>query len=281
MKSDILPSKHFISTNGINLHYLYKPGKEPALVMMHGLTANAVVFNKLSLELDQELFAVDLRGRGLSDKPEHGYTMGDHALDIIGLLNDTGKDKVVLCGHSFGALLSLYLAYHYPDRVDKIIMIDAAANMHPDTRDLLIPALARLDATFPSFNNYLDKIKLAPYQQGQWDDSMIPYYRADVEDRPDGSVKPRSVRSQMEEAVEGALGDPWFKILPAIPHQVMLLNATEPYGPAALLPREQAMETVQALPNGRYVGVPGNHLSMMFEKGASSMGNAIKDFLAE
>lgn len=280
MKNDTLTRKHCVNTNGINLHYLHKPGKAPALVMMHGLTANAMIFNNLSRELEHELFAVDLRGRGLSDKPAHGYTMGDHALDIIGLLNDTGKDQVVLCGHSFGALLSLYLAYHYPNRVHKIIMIDAAANMHPDTRNLLIPALARLDATFPSFNDYLDHIKSAPYQQGQWDDSMVPYYRADVADWPDGSVKPRSERSQMEEAVEGALGEPWLEMLPDITQEVMLLNATEPYGPAALLPKEQAMETVQALPNARYVGVPGNHLSMMFEKGASSMGEAIKNFLA-
>ena len=144
------PTSHFVTTNGINLHYLDFHGKGPTILLMHGLTANAHAFDGLmaaGLNRKFRVISVDLRGRGLSDKPSRGYTIANHAKDIIGLLDQLKLPEVVMGGHSFGGLLTVYIAKKFPQRVDKMLLLDAAAQMHPNTREMLGPAMSRRGKT--------------------------------------------------------------------------------------------------------------------------------------
>ena len=80
----------FVQINDIQLHYLDHPGGDPPLVLMPGLAANAHSFDgliKAGLSPTLRVLALDLRGRGLSDKPDSGYSMADHAADVLGLLD--------------------------------------------------------------------------------------------------------------------------------------------------------------------------------------------------
>ncbi|HXV16092.1 MAG TPA: alpha/beta hydrolase, partial [Gemmatimonadaceae bacterium] len=143
----------YADVRGIHIHYLDYPGPEPAIILLHGLSANANEFGGLldeGLARNHRVIAPDLRGRGRTSKPATGYTMGDHAADVIALLDHLGLDKVIMGGHSFGALLSIYLAANYPDRITRVIVIDAAIVFHPDTEKLLKPSLARLARILPS-----------------------------------------------------------------------------------------------------------------------------------
>ena len=275
----------FITTNNIQLHYLEYGQAGPVIVLMHGLTANAHCFDgliKAGLAEKYHIITVDLRGRGLSDQPEAGYTMADHALDIIGLLDGLGHQKVILGGHSFGALLTLYMAKHYPERVEKMLLIDAAARLHPDTREMLKPTLSRLEQSFVSFEDYLGKIRQMPFLEEAWSDTMLGYYQADVLSHQDGTVTPRSQAKHMLAAVEGALGEPWMEYLPGIPQPGILINATGAYGAKGappLLPKDLALETVQNLPNCRYQEVSGNHQTMLYEQGATEILTTIRGFI--
>ena len=81
---------HFAQVNGIRLHYLDHKGGDPVLVLMPGLTSNAQSFDGLvgaGLSPALRVLALDLRGRGLSDKPVSGYSLAAHAADVIGLLD--------------------------------------------------------------------------------------------------------------------------------------------------------------------------------------------------
>ncbi|HEX8185076.1 MAG TPA: alpha/beta hydrolase, partial [Blastocatellia bacterium] len=81
---------HFADVNDIQLHYIDYAGSEPVLVLLPGLTANAHAFDGLiqaGLNARFRVLAVDLRGRGLSDKPAVGYSMAQHAADVIALLD--------------------------------------------------------------------------------------------------------------------------------------------------------------------------------------------------
>lgn len=275
----------FIQTNGIQLHYLDYVSQEPLLVLMHGLTANAHCLDGLigsGLHPKYRVVAVDLRGRGLSDQPETGYSMADHAKDIIGLLDALGEQQVILGGHSFGALLTLYIAKHYPERVTKMLLLDAAAQMHPDTRELLKPTLSRLSQRFESFEAYLDMIKALPFLKNAWLDTMTSYYKADVQTYEDNSVSPRPQAAHMLEAVDGALGEPWMAYLSDITQAGILVNATGAYGTAdapPLLPKTLALETVENLPDCRYAEVAGNHQTMLYGTGAAETLQAIEEFL--
>ncbi len=277
-------TSQYITTNGIRLHYLDFYGDGPTLVLMHGLTANAHAFDGLmaaGLQKEFRIISVDLRGRGLSDQPEEGYTIPDHARDIIGLLDFLGIQEALIGGHSFGGLLTFYLATQYADRVKKVILMDAAARMHPNTREMLTPALSRLGMVFPSFDEYLQKVKAAPYNTF-WEDSMLSYYEADVETLADGSVTPRSKIPHIGAAAMSVLSEPWADYISSIAQPAILLNATGVYTmEAPLLPKELAMETVEMMQNCTYVAIDGNHQTMLYGNGAEQIVAALTSFFEE
>ncbi len=276
---------NFVHTNGIRLHFLDHPGGDITLVLMPGLTANACSFDGLvraGLSPALRVIALDLRGRGLSDKPGSGYSLADHAADVLGLLDELEIQQVALGGHSFGGLLALFMAAHYPERVSSLVVIDAAGSMHPRVLDLIQPSIDRLGTVLPSWEVYLETMKQMPFYQGWWDPVIESYYRADVEFFEDGTVKPRSRPEAIIEAVGKALTENWSHHLAAIQQPVLLLNAPGSFGPPGtppVLPREQALETVNALTNGLYLEVPGNHMTMLYGEGAQRIVKAITTFV--
>jgi len=272
----------YVTTNGIKLHYLDFESDGPALILMHGLTANAHAFDGLiaeGLRASFHVLSIDLRGRGESDQPSTGYTMEDHAKDIIGLLDALQIDSAIIGGHSFGALLTLYLAANYRDRVEKLILMDAAARMHPNTKEMLVPALSRLGQKFESLDAYIEKVKAAPYIHF-WDEQMRSYYKADVKKNDDGTVMPIPQSAHMMEAVNGGLDYPWLEYIQNINKPAILINGPGIYTlDAALLPEENAMETVKMMKDCHYVKVQGNHQTMLYGAGAKEIVEAIKQFL--
>lgn len=278
---------HFLQTPDLRLHYLDTEEAKKPLVLMHGLTANAHAFDGLlqaGLHKHYRIISIDLRGRGLSDKPEQAYSLAAHVQDVLHLLDHLGLEQVILGGHSFGALLSLHMAAHFPKRISRLLLLDAAMRMHPDTKTLLQPAMSRLDRQFPSWEQYLAQIKAAPYLDGFWDEAMLSYYQADVEHLPDGTVRPYPRLADMAEAVNNVLSEPWGAYIGQIPHPALLVNAVGPYGLAgspALLPEELARETVALMQNCRYAQVWGNHQTMLYGQGAAEIVAAIEAFLAE
>jgi pimeloyl-ACP methyl ester carboxylesterase len=197
----------------------------------------------------------------------------------LGLMDALNISSAIIGGHSFGALLSLYLAANHPDRVEKLILMDAAARMHSNTKEMLVPALSRLGQKFSSFDNYIEKVKAAPYLSF-WDQQMETYYKADVKDIDDGSVTPVPQLTNMMEAVNGGLEYPWLEYIKNIKQPALLINGPDVYTlDAALLPEENAMETVNMMQDCLYVKVPGNHQTMLYGKGAKEIVEAISYFL--
>ena len=227
--------------------------------------------------------SLDLRGRGLSGKPATGYGMADHAGDVLALLDALGLARATLVGHSFGGLLGYYLASRHPERVERLVAVDAAMEFHPRVSELLAPSLGRLGKTFPSFDAYLAAIQATPPWHGMvLDDSAIAHYRADVETLEGGAVRPRSPPEVIAQAGRGLAGEPWKELVPAIRQPVLLLNATGPYGlpgTPPLLPRELAEAAVRVLPRGEYAEVPGNHITMIFGEGARVAAGLIARFV--
>jgi pimeloyl-ACP methyl ester carboxylesterase len=275
----------WIRVNDIQIHYLDHHGSDPPLVLMPGLTANAHSFDGLieaGLSPALRVLALDLRGRGLSDKPACGYKMSDHAADVLGLLDALKLQKVMLGGHSFGGLLTLYMAACYPDRVSKLVVIDAAGKMHPELKEMIKPSVDRLGKVVLSWNAYLDYMKKMPFFQGWWDKTIESYYRADIEIYNDGRVKPHSRPEAIIEAVDEALKENWEEHLAVIRQPMLLLNALGSFGPpgaSPLLPREQALETVNAVTSGQYAEVPGNHMTMLYGEGAQRIVKEIITFV--
>jgi pimeloyl-ACP methyl ester carboxylesterase len=280
--------ERFAQVNKIQLHYLDYGGQEPALVLLPGLTANARAFYGLiqaGLNERFRVLALDLRGRGLSDKPEAGYSMAEHAADVVSLLDHLGIERVVMCGHSFGGLLTLYLASRYPERINKLVIMDSSSLLiNAQTRELIKPSLDRLGNTSPSWEVYLETMKRAPFFTDWWDSRIESYFRADVETNEDQSVRPRSRPENISEAIDKASEEDWAAHIARINQPAILLHAPGPYGPRGTPPivtLEQAKATSDALADCRYIEIPGNHFTMLYGAGARLVVKSISDFLSE
>jgi pimeloyl-ACP methyl ester carboxylesterase len=125
--------------SGLKLHY-QRSGKGPDVVMIHGLTGNLAVWHLKIIPMIMDRFRVlsyDLRGHGYSDMPPTGYSATDMANDLKELLDVLEIEEVDLVGHSFGADISLYFSLLYPERVRKVVAIEAAipAMIHERARE--------------------------------------------------------------------------------------------------------------------------------------------------
>ncbi len=275
----------FANVNGIRLHYLDYGGSGQPLILMHGLSANAWMLDPLAQRLSPRfrVYAVDLRGRGLSDKPLSGYAMDDHARDIVGLMDVLGIQQAVVIGHSFGGLVVFCLAAFYPQRISKAISLDAGI-MHPNVGELIAPSIDRLKQTWPSWDAYLKDMQQVPYLWNNWDPDMLTYHRADVEIKADGTVVPRISPDTIVEIRNRQVEINWVDIFQKIKQPVLLVNAPGPYGypdAPALMPVELAQRTIGLLAHGRRVEVPGNHVTMMYNQGAQAIAEAIAQFVNE
>ena len=275
-------SDHFVKVNNINLHYVDHHSEGPVLILLHGLTANAHAFDAIAggLHPSYRIICPDLRGNGLSDKPAFCYTIEEHAQDILDLISHLGEKKVYLGGHSYGGYLAFYIAATYPHAVNKLVILDAAKSLNPNAANMLAGALSRLDKTYAGFEEYIEHVKKAPYIDF-WDDAMLSYYRADVEDLPNGKVKPRCNLMDITEKSVNLANLDWPSIIDQVTQHTILINALDNYTLGEpLLPDEIAIETVKSMKNAKYEGVDGNHQTMLYGQGAKEIIEHVREYLS-
>lgn len=91
-----------------------------------------------------------MRGRGRTAAPAAGYSLDDGCDDLLAMLDHLGFARVALGGHSFGGLKALSFAARYPQRVESLVLLDAAHAMHPATFSVVSLALLRADLPHPT-----------------------------------------------------------------------------------------------------------------------------------
>src|ERR1700694_4038997 len=196
-----------VLANGLRLHYLEWSGGAPAVVCLPGITANAHAFAGLAEELSPpvRVVAMDLRGRGESDKPPTGYTMEAHVADAAGLLDALGIPRAIIVGWSLGAKVALALAAAHPDRVERMVLLDPPVETPAATVTALRAFWARLDNTYASVDEFLGRMRNSGVFK-EWSPSIERYLRADVVETTEGNVRHRIPRfvPEQELAAEGA-----------------------------------------------------------------------------
>jgi 2-hydroxy-6-oxonona-2,4-dienedioate hydrolase len=107
------------------LHYL-EAGRGAPVVLLHGLGGDGSRWqpNIEPLAKDFHVFALDQIGFGQSDKPLANYHTGMLVDFLLGFMKAVGVSKASLVGNSMGASVALYMAVHYPEAVDRIVLAD-------------------------------------------------------------------------------------------------------------------------------------------------------------
>ncbi|MET8751808.1 alpha/beta fold hydrolase [Streptomyces sp. NPDC004667] len=133
--------RHTVTVNGIRLSYeVSGPPDGDPLLLLPALGEAAGDWSPVREVLDRErrVYAVDLRGHGLSDRPG-AYSLELMRDDVIGLLDALGLDRVDLIGHSMGGVVAHLVAQARPWRVVRLVLEDAPAPLPREPRPPVLP----------------------------------------------------------------------------------------------------------------------------------------------
>jgi pimeloyl-ACP methyl ester carboxylesterase len=274
------------SGHGVTIQLAQWDGEGIPILCVHGITANCRCWDVIASGLSpaHRVIAMDLRGRGLSDRPDSGYSIAHHCQDILAVLDDLGFEKAVIMGHSLGAFISMVFGAEHAERVDRIILVDGGGKLSEMQMVKVFqgikPSLDRLGKVFPSFDAYLDLMKAAPFFKS-WSPALETYYRYEIE-AVDGGVRSRIDPAHIDEERENLGKVDVSQYYGQISCPVLILRATQ--GMVSkddlLLPQDVVDRMVQTIPDARYVDIPGtNHYSIVFER-IEMRDRAVLDFLA-
>jgi len=125
------PMDHFIKIGDVNLHYQEYPGKGENVFLLHGFASSTYTWEGVAPYLQKQgchVWALDMKGFGWSDKPE------DAKYDPITLMEEVnqwmdvmGLDDVTFVGNSLGGAIAVLMAIEHPERIGRMVLIDAAS----------------------------------------------------------------------------------------------------------------------------------------------------------
>lgn len=132
-------ASRFMVIDGIMVHYRDEGHGFP-IVLLHGAFSSLHTFDAWVKHLKPfyRLIRLDLAGFGLTGPhPEHNYSIANHVRIVNIILGRLGVQACHLIGSSLGGWLSWEFALRYPDRVQKMILIDAAGFL--DQKSIPLP----------------------------------------------------------------------------------------------------------------------------------------------
>lgn len=111
----------------VQLEVLDWGGTGESMVLLTGAGDNAHAFDQFAFRFTDRfhVFGITRRGFGRSSQPAQGYDLDTRARDDIAVLDKLNIRKAVFVGHSVAGTELSKLAVAYPDRVAKLVYLDA------------------------------------------------------------------------------------------------------------------------------------------------------------
>ena len=100
-------------------------GDGPAIVLVHGLAGSSTTWHEVMPALADRytVLAPDLLGHGESAKPRGDYSLGAYASGLRDLMVALGIERATFVGHSLGGGVALQLAYMFPERCERLVLV--------------------------------------------------------------------------------------------------------------------------------------------------------------
>ena len=210
---------NFVNVNGIRLHYLDWGGRGPVLLFLTGMGCSAYIFGDFAPRfVDQfHVLALDRRGHGDSDYPETGFDPDTLAEDLRKFLDAIGIEQVILAGHSMGYIELCHFTSLYPERVLKLVFLDAAYDNSPPENKAVFEKnpLPKMIPAWPAeepetIEEYIATLKkLYPALVVIWNQVMDEQTRHTIMRTSDGKVV-----DKMPDAISKAITDTFASYVP-------------------------------------------------------------------
>lgn len=203
---------NFVRANGIDLHSLDWGGEGPVLLFIAGMGCSAYIFSRLAPRFTDtfHVLAFDRRGHGDSEYPETGYDPDTLTEDLRQFIDALQIERVILAGHSLAYIELTHFAVLYPERVLKLVYLDAAYDSTSAEykvvmeKNPLPPMMPVWPAEDPeTVEEYFATLKrLYPALAVIWDEVMDEQSRHTLRITPEGKVV-----DKMSEVIAKALND--------------------------------------------------------------------------
>ncbi len=120
-------------------------GRGPVLLLIHGITSSSASWNPVLAQLATRFTVVapDLLGHGQSDKPRGDYSLGASASLMRDLMVALGHQRATIVGHSLGGGIAMQMAYQFPERVERLVLVSSGGlgrQVTPVLRAVALPA---------------------------------------------------------------------------------------------------------------------------------------------
>jgi len=250
----------------------------PLAIGVPGLSANCFTFEAIGESLagkGRALAAVDLRGRGRSPagaRGTHGWE--SHARDVLAVADALGASRFDFIGHSMGAFIGLVVANLAPERVRRLVLIDAVGV--PDSRAMppIFAAVNRLNTVHPSADAFIAKVKAAGIVP--WSRFWEAHYREDLVEVP-GGVQQRANQTAVLEDLGYAAVTQVRELWPGVGASTLLVRAAQSLGLGGdVITADDRQAFLKTAPRAKAVEIDANHYGVINHPDTA---RAVEEFL--
>jgi pimeloyl-ACP methyl ester carboxylesterase len=205
--------------------------QDPPVLCVHGLASNARLWESVGGELAHHghaVAAVDLRGHGLSSKPEEGYDIGTFVGDLVAIIDYLGWEELYAVGQSFGANLVLELAARHLRPLTGVALIDGGT---VELSDRFRDWSACEAALAPPAIEGMSMERLASWLRSMypdWPEEGLAATMANMEVLPDGTVRPWLTRAHHMQLLRALWQHHPFQLYSSLKVPVLLVMADDP-----------------------------------------------------
>jgi non-heme chloroperoxidase len=248
----------FVTANGIRLQYLDWGGNGPVLLFLAGFGCSAHIYGSFAPRFTDRFHVIGVtrRAHGDSDYPETGYDVDTLAEDLLQFMDALQINRAILVGHSMANLELSHFAVLHPERVTKLVYLDAAYNRTSDLwksmmeknplRTIEIPGL---NDDYYSLEDYTAAVKrFYPALAAIWCDAMEENLLHSVRTGPDGKIV-----DKMSKGIEAAFDETMRSYQPedskiqAPVLSFMVIKSSEFYLSPDYMTEEQKAQVIQYL----------------------------------
>jgi len=237
-----------------------RAGAGPAVLLLHGIAGSSATWEPVMALLSGTctVVAPDLIGHGASDKPLGDYSLGSFANGARDLLDALGIARATVVGQSFGGGVALQFAYQFPERCERVVLIDAGGlgrEVHWILRLVAVPgAELVMPVLFPSFAAGVgDSVARILRRTGLTRPAVAEIWSAyrSLTDPPTRRAFVRTIRAVLDPGGQSVTAHGRLHLTEGMP--VLILWGERDH----IIPVDHAYRAAEAIPHSRLEVLPG------------------------
>ena len=281
------PTEAWAEIGELRVRYLDWGGDGPPIMALHGLASSAHWYDIVApmLQGQGRIIAPDQRGHGQTTQATSGYDWQTVSADIVGLMDHLEIDKAIVLGHSWGGNVAGNLAARFPDRVEKLVLIDGGfvgRRQQPGVTWESFSERVRPRDVSGNREEFLDRLRVQLAEC--WSDDLERIVQTMVYEDENGQIQDILQPGNHLQVIRAMWDEPPPTTLPLVECPVLLVPAgprPERAGSEFALMREEMVEMAsKAISDCRVHWIPNTMHDIGYHK-PRELADVIIDFLSK